>query len=86
MRSCRIGTPQASGPRLLEGLRLGRAWQSAARPSSPTGRSSTKSQLDYKLLNIGLDFGYTNDPTAIVKVYTDGHGFILDEVCYATGL
>jgi phage terminase large subunit len=41
---------------------------------------------DYKLLNIGLDFGYTNDPTAIVKVYTDGHGFILDEVCYATGL
>ena len=41
---------------------------------------------EYKLLNIGFDFGYTNDPTAIVKVYTDGHGFILDEVCYATGL
>ena len=33
-----------------------------------------------------MDFGYTNDPTAIVKVYTDGHGFCLDEVCYATGL
>ncbi len=41
---------------------------------------------EYKLLNIGLDFGYTADPTAIVKVYTDGHGFILDEVCYASGL
>ena len=26
------------------------------------------------------------DATAIVKVYTDGHGFCLDEVCYATGL
>ena len=37
-------------------------------------------------MSIGLDFGYTNDPTAIVKVYTDGHGFCLDEVCYATGL
>jgi phage terminase large subunit len=41
---------------------------------------------EYKLMNVGLDFGYTNDATAIVKVYTDGHGFLLDEVCYATGL
>ena len=41
---------------------------------------------EFKLMNVGLDFGYTNDPTAIVKVYTDGHGFLLDEVCYATGL
>ena len=40
----------------------------------------------WKLMSLGLDFGYTNDPTAIVKVYTDGHGFCLDEVCYATGL
>lgn len=40
----------------------------------------------WKLMCLGLDFGYTNDPTAIVKVYTDGHGFCLDEVCYATGL
>jgi len=41
---------------------------------------------EYKLLNIGLDFGYTNDPTAIVRVYTDGHGFAVDEICYATRL
>lgn len=41
---------------------------------------------DYKLMNYGLDFGYTNDPTAIVGVYTDGYGFCLDEICYATGL
>jgi len=40
----------------------------------------------FKLMNYGMDFGYTNDPTSIVKVYTDGHGFLLDEVCYSTGL
>lgn len=40
----------------------------------------------WKLLCYGLDFGYTNDPTAIVGVYTDGEGFCLDELCYATGL
>ena len=37
-------------------------------------------------MNYGLDFGYTNDPTAIVAIYTDGRGFLLDEICYATGL
>jgi len=41
---------------------------------------------EYKLLNLGLDFGYTADPTAIVRVYTDGHGFAVDELCYATRL
>lgn len=41
---------------------------------------------EFKLLNIGLDFGYTNDPTAIVRVYTDGHSFAIDELCYATRL
>ena len=41
---------------------------------------------EYKLLNIGLDFGYTNDPTAIVRIYTDGHSFAVDELCYATRL
>ena len=41
---------------------------------------------EFKLLNIGLDFGYTNDPTAIVRVYTDGHSFAVDEICYATRL
>jgi len=41
---------------------------------------------EYKTLNLGLDFGYTADPTAIVRVYTDGHGFAVDELCYATRL
>ena len=40
----------------------------------------------WRLLSFGLDFGYTNDPTAIVAVYTDGEGFCLDEICYAHGL
>jgi len=34
----------------------------------------------------GLDFGYTNDPTACVDVYRYNGGFILDEIIYQTGL
>ena len=41
---------------------------------------------EFKLLTTGIDFGYTNDPTAIVRVYTDGHAFAVDELCYATRL
>lgn len=38
------------------------------------------------LMGYGLDFGFTNDPTAIVKVYKYNDGYILDEVCYRTGM
>jgi len=34
----------------------------------------------------GLDFGYTNDPSAIVAVYKYNDDFILDEVVYAQNL
>jgi phage terminase large subunit len=34
----------------------------------------------------GLDFGYTNDPTAIVDVYYYNGGYILDEICYTKGM
>lgn len=34
----------------------------------------------------GLDFGYTNDPTAIVDIYYYNGGYILDEVCYQKGM
>ena len=34
----------------------------------------------------GLDFGYTNDPTAIIDIYKYNGGFIFDEVCYQKGL
>jgi len=34
----------------------------------------------------GLDFGYTNDPTAIVDIYEYNGGYIIDEVCYKRGM
>lgn len=37
-------------------------------------------------LGTGLDFGYTNDPTAIVNIYSWNGMRILDEVCYQTKL
>lgn len=39
-----------------------------------------------RLERYGLDFGYSNDPTAIVGVYKYNGGFILDEVCFQKGL
>ena len=39
-----------------------------------------------ELKGYGLDFGYTNDPTAIVAVYYVDNSYVLDEVAYATGL
>lgn len=39
-----------------------------------------------KLERYGLDFGYSNDPTAIVAVYYHNGGYILDEICYTKGL
>lgn len=34
----------------------------------------------------GLDFGYTNDPTALVDIYSYNGGFIIDEQIYQKGL
>lgn len=34
----------------------------------------------------GIDFGYSNDPTAIVDVYYYNGGYVLDEVLYRKGL
>lgn len=39
-----------------------------------------------ELIGYGLDFGYTNDPTAIVCVYKHEGGYLLDEICYRNGL
>lgn len=41
---------------------------------------------DAKLIGSGLDFGFTNDPTAVVDIYEWGEYRILDERCYKTGL
>ena len=39
-----------------------------------------------RLLGIGLDFGYTNDPTSIIEIYKLNETRILNEVTYQTGL
>lgn len=39
-----------------------------------------------KLERYGIDFGYTNDPTAIVALYRYNGGFIFDEITYNKGL
>lgn len=39
-----------------------------------------------RLERYGLDFGYTNDPTALIAIYYYNGGYILDEVIYQRGL
>ena len=39
-----------------------------------------------RLERYGLDYGYTNDPTAIVAIYYFNGGYILDEICFQKGL
>jgi len=39
-----------------------------------------------RLIGIGIDFGYTNDPTTIIEVYKHNETRILNEVTYQTGL
>lgn len=39
-----------------------------------------------RLLGYGLDFGYTNDPTAIIEVYKLDNKRIINEICYSRGL
>lgn len=39
-----------------------------------------------RLVRRGLDFGYTNDPSTVVAVYSYNGGYILDEEVYSSGL
>lgn len=39
-----------------------------------------------KLIRYGLDFGYSNDPTAIIAIYKWNNAYILDEITYLKGL
>ena len=41
---------------------------------------------DARLLGYGIDFGYTNDPTAIVEIYKWNEHRIVNEICYNKGL
>jgi phage terminase large subunit len=38
------------------------------------------------LIGLGLDWGYSNDPTAVVEVWKDGHNIYLNELLYKRGL
>lgn len=42
--------------------------------------------FEARLERYGMDFGYTNDPTAIISVYRYNGGIILDELVYQKGL
>jgi phage terminase large subunit len=39
-----------------------------------------------RLISYGLDFGYTNDPTAICAIYYQDGAYVIDEVAYSKGL
>lgn len=39
-----------------------------------------------RLIRYGLDFGYTNDPSALIAIYEYNGGYILDEILYEKGL
>jgi phage terminase large subunit len=42
--------------------------------------------FEARLIRRGLDFGYSNDPTALVDVYEYNGGYILDEQLYRKGM
>lgn len=60
----------------LEGLVYPQIETIEALPEDLTGE-------DVKFVT-GLDFGFQNDPTAIVKIYMRGMNLYIDEVCYQT--
>lgn len=39
-----------------------------------------------KLVRYGIDFGYTNDPAAIIALYQYGDSFIVDEILFQKGM
>jgi len=53
-----------------------------------TGWRGDVEEIPYeaRLIRYGLDFGYTNDPAAIVAIYEYNGGYILDEICYRKGM
>lgn len=42
--------------------------------------------VEAKRVRVGLDFGYSNDPTTIVDVFQWNGAYVLDEICYQKGL
>jgi phage terminase large subunit len=52
----------------------------------PEWGESPAVRQEAKFLGYGMDFGYTNDPTAIVAVYRHGDGLIFDEILFQKGM
>lgn len=52
----------------------------------PHFQSIDEIPIDARLVRKGLDFGYTNDPTAILDVYEWNNSYIWDELMYRKGL
>lgn len=48
--------------------------------------TATELPHEAKLVRRGLDFGYSNDPTALVDIYYYNGGYILNEVIFQKGL
>jgi phage terminase large subunit len=44
----------------------------------------TKIPHEARLERLGLDFGYANDPAALVAVYYYNGGYIVDELIHRT--
>ena len=44
----------------------------------------TEVPVDASLIAYGMDFGYTNDPSTLVSVYTQGHNLYIKEHLYRT--
>ena len=42
--------------------------------------------FEARLERFAIDFGYTNDPTAIIALYYYNGGYIIDEIAYQNGL
>lgn len=49
-------------------------------------KSIDKIPNEAKLIGIGLDFGYTNDPTSIIEIYNYNGQRIANELVYRTGM
>lgn len=52
----------------------------------PSWNKIEKIPPEGELIGYGLDFGYTNDPTAIIAIYRYNNGFICKEIAYRTGM
>jgi len=52
----------------------------------PDWKSINTVPNDARLLNYGMDFGYSVDPTSIVALYKYNESYIFDEVAYNKGL